>query len=79
MRKLNEQDLEERAAEARNFLNSPIINEMFEEIRQECLDIFTQAEVGDLTAARAHGIIKALELVRGKMQTYVDAKKFHRK
>lgn len=79
MKKLTDYEIEERAAEARAFLNSPLCAALFDELQQECLTQFIQADVGDLTAARAHGIIKALEAIRGKLQSYVDAKTIRHK
>lgn len=72
MTKYAPHEIEERAAEARSFLNSPVVSSIFDELQREYLTQLIQAEVGGLTAATAHASIKVLEDVRGKLKTIVD-------
>lgn len=71
-RNLLPHEIEERAAEARSFINSPLVEEIFNDLQQEYLDRLIQAEVGDLTAAAAHASMKVLADVRNKLQSYVN-------
>jgi len=64
--------IEERAAEARSFINSDVVKTIFENLQQEYLQQLIQAEVGGLTAATAHARIKALEDIRNSLQSVVN-------
>lgn len=79
MRQYSPMDIEERAAEARAFLNSPAMRSIFDDLKEEYLQQLIQAEVGGLTAATAHASIKVLEDIRGKMQSMINDQTFHRK
>jgi len=69
---LRPDEIEERAAEARNLLNSPVLKQAMEDTRQEYLRQLIQADVGSLTAATAHASMKVLEGVLQQLQVYVN-------
>lgn len=71
-RELTPQQKEERAADARALLHSEAFIRTCNELREECMDMLIQADVGDLTAARAHGIMKGLEAIKQRLQSHVN-------
>lgn len=78
-RELQPHEIEERAAEARSFMNSTVVQEIFEDLQAEYLTQLIQADVGGLTAATAHASMKVLEDIRGKIKKYVVDEEFRRK
>lgn len=70
--KLSPIEIEERAAEARNFLNSAIVTQIFDDMRAEYIRQLIQADVGGLTAATLHASMKVLDGVRERLQSYVN-------
>jgi ABC-type microcin C transport system duplicated ATPase subunit YejF len=64
-------EIEERAAEARNIINSPTMQAVFEELNAEYTEQLIQAEVGGLTASTAHASMKVLRGVQMRLQSYV--------
>lgn len=64
-------EIEERAAEARNILNSQAFNWVFVELQQEYLNELIQADVGGLTAATAHARMKVLGDVRARFESFI--------
>jgi hypothetical protein len=71
-RRLSPQEIDERAAEARNIIASPFFQMMFAELEQEYVNQLIQADVGELTASTAHASIKVLAHVKSKLQSYID-------
>jgi hypothetical protein len=65
-------DIEERAAEARSILNSPILKQAFADLQAEYVSKLIQAEVGGLTASTAHASMKVLGDVEARLQSYVN-------
>lgn len=77
MKQLSAIEIEERAAEARNILNSPTMKSIWEELQAEYTEQLIQAEVGGLTASTAHASMKVLRDVQSRLQTYVTDQQFN--
>jgi hypothetical protein len=69
-------ELEDRASDARALLNNKVLNEAFEEMQAEYIQLLIQAPVGDLTATTAHASMKVLEAVKAKLHSFVNDASF---
>ena len=72
MRELSPLELQERAADARSLLNSPVVKEVFDRLQAEYLQDLIQAPVGGLTAVHAHASMKALADVRAGLERVIN-------
>lgn len=61
-------EVQERAAEARALLSSPLMKEIFESLQAEYTERLIQAEVGSLTAGTLHASMKVLADVQGRLK-----------
>lgn len=75
-RKLQPHEIAERAAEARNLLNSPLMKEIFDELSSYYIQQLVQAEVGSLTAATLHASMKVINDVQGRLQSVQRDERF---
>jgi hypothetical protein len=72
-------ELDERAASAQNFLNDPVVKEIFSELRSQYTGTLMQADVGSLTATTAHAMLRALEDIHAALVSKVNDKKMYDK
>jgi len=72
---LSQLEIEERAATARDFIDNPMVQEMFDNMRSRQLGILMNAEIGSLTASAAHAMLLAIEGVQGELESIVTDKK----
>lgn len=72
---LSHLEIEERAATARDFIDNPMIQGMFDGMRSRQLGILMNAEIGSLTASAAHAMLLAIEGVQGELESIVTDKK----
>lgn len=76
MNKLQPHEIAERAAEARNLANSPVMKEIFAELEDYYVQQLIQADVGSLTAATLHASMKVLQDVQGRIQSVIRDERF---
>lgn len=60
---------QERIAEARALVNSPVLKEVFDTLREEYVERLVQEEVGTLTATTLHASMKVLADVQGRLRS----------
>lgn len=76
---MNNQELEEWASEARAFVNSKVVQSIFDGLQREYVQQLVHAPVGDLTAVTAHASIKVLEDIRNRLRATIDEQKMRNK
>lgn len=72
MAKLQPHEIEERAAEARNILNSEAFKVVIDAVHNRCIQTLLSEPVGSLTAASAHATMKALTEIKGELQSQIN-------
>jgi hypothetical protein len=70
-------EIEERAATARDILNTPLIRELFETMHSRQVGILLEAPVGSLTASAAHAMMRAIRELQSELQSVVTDKKMY--
>lgn len=74
-RQLSDFEIDERAAEAKALLNNPLLQEVLSAVYSGAEQQLLNAEVGSLTAATAHAMMKVIPAVRSQLEAYLtDAK-----
>ena len=76
---LSQLEIDERAAVATDFLNNKVIQEIFDDMRSRQVGILYEADVGSLTASTAHAMLRAIEALRGELESVITDKKMHEK
>lgn len=71
-RKLQPHEIEERASEARNILNSEIFSVILQRMMDRNIQILIREPVGSLTANSAHVSMKVLTELRGELQSLIN-------
>lgn len=66
------EEIEEKAAAARDVLGSSIFKEAFENLRAAYIQQLVLEPVGSLTASTAHASIKVLEDVKNELQIFIN-------
>jgi len=78
-KQLSPLEMEERAAVARDFLNNPIIQEIFADMSSRQVGILYEADIGSLTAGTAHAMLRAIDSVKSELESILTDKKMHDK
>lgn len=76
---LSDFQIDERAAEARNLLENTLLNEALDTIYSKAVTQLLNVDVGSLTAATAHAMMKAIPAVRSQLESYVNDAKMRQK
>ena len=66
---------QERANDARHLLNHPLLLEAFDALQKRSIEELLAARLGDLTAQEAHARMKALDEIRGYLNSIVNDEK----
>lgn len=72
-------EIEERAASSRALLNDPIVQEAFQALENRYLETLIQNTVGDLTAAHAHAMLRAIRELKTEFHSMVTDKTMREK
>lgn len=73
--RLSDLQIDERAAEAQELLDSSVFKDALEDVYSRALGTLMNADVGSLTASTAHATLKAIRDVRSQLEEYVSDKK----
>jgi hypothetical protein len=77
--RLSNFEVEEKAAEAESILDNPVLKEALDSIHSRALGTLTAEDVGSLTAAHAHAMIKAITELREQLKQYIADHKVRQK
>lgn len=77
--RLSDYEVDERAAEARVILESPILKEALEDIYSRAAGTLVTSDIGSLTATQAHAIMKAIVEIRTQLEQFITEKKMREK
>lgn len=72
---LSDLEIDNKAAEAKDLLANPLLQEALGTVYSAAVQQLLNADVGSLTAATAHAMMKTIPAVRTQLESYInDAK-----
>jgi hypothetical protein len=77
--RLNNHDVEERAAQAESMLASEMFRSAMDGVYSRAVGTLLEADIGSLTATGAHATMKAVIDIRSQLEQYVNDHKMRQK
>ncbi len=65
-------EIEEMAADARNALNTKVVQRVFDDMEEIYVNTLKSSNVGDLKATDAHASLRVLEAVKAQLGLYAN-------